>query len=295
MSDVRVVSWNVLYHDLPIRADGLCRVIAKAKPDIVLLQETNPENAAFVSDQLGMALLGCGPRASGQPFHSAPAILARDADAPAKECLVLADEDKVYAILTTYAVGSSEVLVGSVHLTHTNHVGRISLDPDYVAAAQCLASVEAIRDDSIRLSVQARLRQLNALLDAVVNRTVVLLGGDFNFVPHGVEYRHLLTAGYGDCWDAGPRLGSRDTVLEQNPLIASGPGAYTPIARSAMPGTTGPLDYTLDFQFTKGLHGVAAWVLGRPDPDAPVWHSDHLGLAADYDIDSRVSNQQASD
>ncbi len=288
---LRVLSWNVLYRELDARADGIADVIAAVGPDIVLLQETNPDHAEATARNLDLQVVGCGPAAPEPGPTSVPAILVRPSliDASPGDGGVLADDDKTFAVWRTLTDGPATIVVASVHLTHTFQAGRMALDERYVAAAGGRGEAEAIDDPTIGDSVAARIRQLGALVETLgseADRAVpIVLGGDFNFVPQGIEYRHLLGAGYADSWEAGPRLGSRDTILEHNPLISDGPGVYTEASGRFLPGTTGPLDYTLDFHFTRNLACRAAWVVGRPDPERPIWHSDHLAVAADYSVE----------
>ncbi len=292
MSDprIRTLNWNVLYRDLERRAEGLADAIASVGPDLVLLQETNPSHAAETAERLGMVVVGCGPAEAAGTITSVPAILARfgAVDPSPDPGLILTDAAKTYAVVHPFAVGGRRLIVASIHLTHTAQAGRMALDHDVVAAAQGGATVADIADPTIRDSVRARLAQLDALEAAVRSLAgdgdPILLGGDFNFVPRGPEYRRVLDAGFDDAWESGPRLGSRDTIIEHNPLISDGPGVYDVVSKAALTGTTGPLDYTLDYQFVAGLRCRAAWVVGRPDPVAPIWHSDHLGVATDHEI-----------
>ena len=287
---LRVLTWNVLYRDLDGRADGLAAAIAEVAPDIVVLQETNRSHAEATASRLDMAVIGCGPSAPGGAVTSVPAILARVdvADPAPGTAVVLADDTKTYAVLHPFHLGPRRLVVASVHLTHTAQAGRMALDEAYVTAAQGLGDVADIADATVADSVTARLGQIESLTAAAASLAgvdaAVILAGDFNFVPHGVEYRRLLAAGYADAWTAGPRLGSRDTIIEHNPLISDGPGVYAEAGAAVMTGTTGPLDYTLDYHFVARVRCRAAWVVGRPDPLAPVWHSDHLGVAADHEI-----------
>lgn len=289
---IRILAWNVLYRDLEARTEGLAATIAGVKADIVLLQETNPHHAELMAQQLGMTVVGCGPEAPTGGVTSVPAVLARidNVDPVPGSGVILTDETKTYAVVHGFVVGSHRLVAASVHLTHTSQAGRMALDQGYVAAAQGLGPVDAIGDASIRDSVAARLGQIEPLTTIVdelaVEGAAVVLGGDFNFVPRGPEYQRLLGFGYADAWEAGPRLGSRDTIIEHNPLIGDGVGVYDDVSDPLLVGATGPHDYTLDFHFISGLRCQAAWVIGRPDPLAPEWHSDHLGVAGDYEIAS---------
>ena len=286
---MRVVTWNVLYRNREERTDLLVNRLRRVEPDVVLLQETSPEHAETVAEQLGLTMVGCGRSIPDLPHESAPALLCSVAGdiTPVGDVIELSMDDRTYAILSRVRLSDgTEAVIGSVHLSHTGQAGRMGIDLGYARFSTGHGSLDEVADETFRTSVATRLEQLMELDRVIAGeqpRRGVLLGGDFNFITYGGEYRRVLELGFSDAWSSGPRLGTRDTILEYNPLIGDGRGVYSERPPGVMQGVTGPLDYTLDFQFfTPGLTAESAWTLGRPDEDDPEWVSDHLGLAADY-------------
>lgn len=279
---MRVVTWNVLWRDRNQRLDALCRCLAAVRPDVVLLQETSPDHAAAVAQRLDLAAIAVPPRDRIEPMPgtdtiSVPAILARRLDR--KKSIKLTGGGPACWLITAAVPGpdGGAVRIGSVHLAATRAAGRMTLDPDYLAAARSELGHEAIREPGLRESVATRLQQLATVRAEFTEQQPWLLAGDCNFVPAGIEHRHLLRSGAVDAWEEGPRPGSRCTIVAANPLVAETAADYPDLP----PGLP-TLDYTLDFQFHSG-HGaaLAGWTIGVPAPGLD-WPSDHLGLAVDY-------------
>ncbi|WP_141692796.1 endonuclease/exonuclease/phosphatase family protein [Leifsonia xyli] len=221
---------------------------------------------------------------------SLPAVLSRTAPADA-ETIDLPDPlggaERRLATATIPCNGLP-LRFTSLHLRNTERAGRLGLDRDYRAAGAGRLPLDGVRDDGIRRSVEIRLEQLAAVeerLGAWPGQPHILTG-DLNFLPDGLEYRRIIGWGLADAWRAAPRLGSGATILERNPLVGDGPRAYAEQAAPLLPGSTGDLDYTLDYQFhSPGLRPGAAWTLSDPGRDG-AWPSDHLGHVVDYTVES---------
>ena len=290
---MRILTWNVLDHERERRVEVLTDRLRRVGPDIVLLQETSQTHAAEVGRRLGMEVAACGRGDRQVTGDSVPAVLcSSDKLTPDGDATELTTEGRPYVVLLRLRrQDGTEMLVGSVHLAHSNRTGRLAYDPDYVRFTSGHGPLSAIGDDDTRSSVRARLQQIASLEKVTTDSgtTPTFLGGDFNFVAYGAEYRSILELGLRDAWTAGPRLGSRDTIMEYNPLIPGGRGVYDERPPDALSGATGPLDYTLDYQFvTAGVAVLGAWTVGRPDENDPEWVSDHLGLAVDYELPERM-------
>lgn len=284
---IRVLTWNILYREADARLETLCARIREAAPDVVLLQESNRSHAEAVARELGMSVAVVAPEPVDSP--SVPAIVT---GLPVRETaahsLISGAPRGTWAVSAQVDTPDGPVSLISTHLQHTSQAGRMALDPQYRAVAAG-APVDVIDEEQLRESVRRRLVELgiiDGLVKSLAVRMPVVLGGDLNCPPDGIEYRTVVGWGLNDSWRAGPRLGSGDTILERNPLISDVPGVYSDLAAKALPGLKADLDYTLDFLFhTRELHAGDAWVVGRPLPRES-WASDHLGLVVDYSVEA---------
>lgn len=282
---IRVLTWNVLYRDAPSRIETLCDRIREVAPDVILLQESSPAHAEVIASALGMTVAAVAPEPD-KGVTSVPAIITGlpTRDTVVRELYNMGDR-ATWAVSATVITPQGDVAVITTHLQHTHLAGRMAVDPQY---RQTGASTQAsIDEDQLRGSVQRRLLELEILMRTRTDNAAAVatvLGGDFNFLPDGVEYRQIVASGLADTWRAGPRLGSAATILEHNPLCSDGPGAYSELASARMPGLRGDLDYTLDFMFHSPTIQVGdVWIVGRPNGDE-AWASDHLGIVADYSL-----------
>jgi endonuclease/exonuclease/phosphatase family metal-dependent hydrolase len=287
------VTWNVLWRERAARQNILVESLREASPDVVFLQETSPAHASVVAAALGMCLAAV-PATGSTETTSVPAILTSEKPVESR-VLSLPRPLDLSAVSAVAEVEGVRVRLISTHLRHTPHAGRMGIDVDYRSASLGRIPVAGIRDDAIRTSVEVRLAQLEALRTGLIPKApdeAVIIGGDFNFVPDGVEYRMVLGWGLSDSWRAAPRLGSGATIIDRNPLIADGRRPYASLASTLLPGAPRSLDYTLDFQFHTGpgLAVEAAWIIGEPRTGDGVWPSDHLGIVAEYDLLSDPSS-----
>lgn len=282
---LRLATWNILNSNRFDRLELLSRHLRNVHPDVVLLQESSPQYALALADELGMhvAVTAVDPALRDEET-SVPAILSAYETSNANVQELPSDTGRAFfhVSATIHATGA-EVRVGSAHLRHTPQAGRMGLDADYRAAAASRSHTGNIKDADLRISVLQRLEQLDAMLSRLDPGEPTIFGGDFNFVPDGIEYRTLASQ-FVDTWRSAPRLGHGATILERNPLIGDGRGLYTRQAGSVLEGSTGDLDYTLDYQFcSPGIEVGAAWTIGDPNTaETSAWPSDHLGIVADY-------------
>lgn len=281
--NLRILTWNVLYRDVDARLPLLVPRVEAIRPDVFLVQETTAAHARALASATGMHLV-----AEGERTHpTAPtinAILA--AEPPVRAASHTIDAGARCTYLTAdWQVGSTLLRVGTTHLRHTHQAGRMGVDSGYRAVARGVDAA-AIASDSIRESVSMRLAQLAEIRrlreeDAV---DAEVLTGDLNFVPDGAEYGEIVSWGLNDAWRAAPRLGSGATIVERNDLIGDGRGVYRDLRDGAMPGAGGDLDYTLDYQFSRGAIDVGhAWIVGDVDAGES-FPSDHLGIVVEYRI-----------
>lgn len=284
MATLRVATWNVLYRDLESRTPLLADRILEVGPDVLFLQETNPDHARRLADLVGMRLAAVAP---ATPDHdAAPAILTRIPVVAAgiRQLQPPAPDGHAY-VFADIGVGSTTIRCATTHLRHTYNAGRLGLDAAYASAARGAGPLADITDEGIRTSVTTRLNEL-AQIETIrggLEPRMEIFGGDLNFVPGGVEYARILEWGMVDSWRQGPRLGSGATVLGTNPLVSGGSEAYASSYSDLLPGHRGPIDYTLDFLFhTPEVIAGHAWTFGTGDGDD--WPSDHLGLAVEYTV-----------
>ncbi|WP_018158131.1 endonuclease/exonuclease/phosphatase family protein [Demetria terragena] len=277
---LRVLTWNVLRRDLDSRVDLIASRLEEVDADIVMLQETGPKNAAELAARAGYQLSALSSPPI-EPEGGSVAILTRHR-ATDVQAHALPVTGRWAAVDVT--VGASTVRIASAHLRHTPDAGTMGVDADYRGVAQGREDLENVDNEHVRESVAIRLAQLDHL-GAVFDGcpTPLIFGGDLNFVPNGPEYGEIIGWGLLDTWRAAPRLGSRATVLNSNPLVSGGPHVYDLIRDTTMPGARGGLDYVLDYQFASTDLGIeAAWTVGQPDDDGGPWPSDHLGVVVDY-------------
>ena len=290
---MRILSWNVLYRDRDARLELLAARAGAIEPDIILLQETSPEHASRLGAALGLELVAGGSELEipGWTPSYSPAILVRPTmRAQPTGCLLAANGhdggNRVFAAGAQVTPDDGRTLrIASVHLSSTRLAGRMGHDLSYRRSAR-LGDTAVVDDGAIRRSMMQRMDEIERLLEFISSPGAdsAVIGGDFNFVPYGPEYRVLELAGFRDAWEAAPRLGSRDTILEDNLLLTDGVRVYSSQRPQIFPGSSGPLDYTLDFHFVRGSVDVGgAWTVGRAEGNQP-WVSDHLGVVVEYEF-----------
>ena len=233
---MRSLSWNVLYRDRDARLELLAARAGAIEPDIILLQETSPEHASRLGAALGLELVAGGSELEipgWTPSHS-PAVLVRPTmRTQPTGCLHAANGhdggNRVFAAGAQVTLDDGRTLrIASVHLSSTRLAGRMGHDLSYRRSAR-LGDTAVVDDGAIRRSMMQRMDEIERLLEFISSpgADYAVIGGDFNFVPYGPEYRVLELAGFRDAWEAAPRLGSRDTILEDNLLLTDGVRVYS--------------------------------------------------------------------
>jgi len=274
---MRVASWNVLWKGRDDRLDLVTEHLARIQADVVMLQETSPSHAAQVAKALGMEVAGV-PDSTDTTETSVPALLARThADTRLVRLPDQPDGRPAWLIYADLAQDETTYRVATTHLAATASAWRMCLDERYGVAD----SPREIQDFSIRTTVEARLQQLDVVLEHLGDPSTarVILGGDLNFPEAGPEHRRVLTSGLNDAARQQPRLGTLTTVLAQNPLVEDHPDTASFGQRR---GATTALDYALDHFFTApAVNAEDVWTFGTADFDGN-WPSDHLGLAGDF-------------
>lgn len=286
---LRIATWNILNRHRFDRLELVASHLRNSRPDVVLLQEASPLYARALAEKLGMEVaVTAGDPASTDIDDdiSVPAILsALEASDPQKDELPSDSDRMFFHVSTMIRSAGNEVRVGTTHLRHTPHAGRMGFNKDYLASAASRDRADKIKDAELRISVLQRLEQLDSMLTRFEPGQPTIFGGDLNFVPDGIEYR-TLSSRFTDTWRGAPRLGHGATILERNPLIADGRGIYHAEADQLLEGSTGDLDYTLDYQFcSRGIQVGNAWTIGEPrTAGSSAWPSDHLGIVANYEL-----------
>ncbi len=262
---MRLVTWNTQWRfgrwepRQPLIADALRR----QNPDVVLLQETWPDQAASLADRLDLRLLGFGGGYFDQQLSSVPdderfgnAVLAKDGRVVIDESFD-SPGDPAPRHLVAIEVGG--LVLASVHLCHL-------ADGAAVRAAQLKHIVGSVREIGDRF----------------------VIGGDCNLVPTSAEYRAAVDLGLHDSWDFLRLQSAQDrsdpetlgpTMVPANPEIGhtrwmnerNGP---------TVPADTG---VRLDYLWTSepGLvQEIDRFGIGPDSEPGARWPSDHLGLAA---------------
>lgn len=262
---MRLVTWNTQWRfgKWQDRQPLLEQVLVEQAADVVLLQETWPDQAGALAEACGLQVVGFGGGYFDQRLSNVPtdeqfgnAVLARDGRLvgieefpsegdPAPRCVVMAE--------VVGLGGEAPVLVASTHLSHL-------WDRPEVRSAQLH-------------TVAARLRQQHSSF---------LLGADCNLVPSRQEYQTAIDLGLVDSW-ANLRPGVfGPTMVPTNPEIT-----HTKWMNDRN-GDAAPRDngVRLDYLWTAG--NVAAKTIERIGIIVgPRWPSDHLGLACEVGTTSQ--------
>lgn len=273
---MRILTWNILWRERDDRRGVLTDHIRRIDPDVILLQESSPGHADALASDLGFAVAVVADDPVAEVV-STPSIITRLPFVAPIGYQLGRTPDRTYWLVEVTIGG---IRVATMHLQHTHQAGTMALDSDY-RAVDTRAGVEHIADEEIRNSVRTRLEQLDIVREVVCDGTPTVFGGDLNFAPDGIEYRTIVSWNVVDTWRVGPRLTNRATILQANPLVHGGTSVYSDQAEHLLPGTIGPLDYTLDYLFSSpGLTVGNAWTVGRPLAQSE-WPSDHLGVVID--------------
>lgn len=280
-SHLRVVTWNLLHRDQPQRLDRLADVLARLDADIVCAQEILAATHEPLAARLGL-------RSHWAPSGFPP-------PATGLGCAVASRHPIVEARTLPLAAGNADRAAAALKLrTPVGTVWAISAHLMYTPSAGLAAAYPPYGSDSQVASVSQRIDEITVLSAAAagLDSDHMLLCGDLNLLPDSVEYRHLASCSWTDAWRQRPRLGSRATVVDANPLLPETELARYRDAHAGLSARTDVFDYTLDYQMLRGktLLATHAWTIGgRHDG----YLSDHLGLVVDYRVISHRGRSTA--
>lgn len=273
---MRVVTWNLLWRfgDWKPRQSLIEEALLAQRPDVCLVQETWPRQAARLASVLGLELLGFGGGYFDQKLSSVPvdevfgnAILAR----PNLGAVLVHDDpfdgpgDPAPRALLVARMG--DVLIATSHLTHMNEAGAGRV---------------------------AQLNHVAAVLDELDGPAVFC--GDLNMVPWSPEHGVAESLGFLDEWKvAHPDPQTVDdfgaTMTPDNREIASTGWMNDRNGTSAPRDSGVRLDYVMS-RAASGDDGAAV----RPAVSALErfgfggegrWPSDHLGLSFELEPPDR--------
>lgn len=258
---MRLATWNTQwrFRDWEPRQPMIEATLAGHEPDVVLLQETWPEQAARLGAACGLEVLGFGGGFFDQDLSSVPndeqfgnAVLARSGELVINEPFDSPGDPAPRQLVAALVDG---VVVASVHLSHLSEKGG------------------------------TRGQQLTEIVDllAATERPFVI-AGDCNLVPSSEEYRTAQQLGLVDTWAALHPADHGPTMVPANPQVTH-TDWMNERNGSAVPKDTGVrLDYV--WASTADLvTSIDRFGQGKPRR----WPSDHLGLVADLVTDNRVA------
>lgn len=271
-SCLRVVTWNILYRDQEQRLDRLADALARLDADIVCLQEVLAAAHEPLAERLGLH------------SHWVPSGFPPPADGLG--CAVAGRHPIVDAQALPLGAGNTgRAAAGAKLKTPLGTLWAISTHLMYTPDAGLAAAYPPYETRVPIASVTQRIDEISTLSETVaaLEGDHVLLCGDLNLLPDGAEYRHLTAHGWTDTWRQRPRLGSRATIVDTNPLLPGAELTRYRHAHTGLPGRPDVFDYTLDYQMMRGETLLAghAWTFGGERDEYP---SDHLGLAVDYRV-----------
>lgn len=256
---LRLVTWNTLWrfgHWEP-RQPLLAETLARLAPDVVLLQETWPEQAEALARHCGLRVLGFSGGHFDQTLSSVPvdaefgnAILAPAGEIEIDESFAAPGDPAPRRLLAAVVEGRR---FATSHLSHMPHAGRQRAE-----------------------QLQWIVERLGAAAGSPEGRESFVFGGDCNLVPSSPEYQTAIDLGLRDLWadhhpgDHGP------TMVPANPEIAQVAWMDERNDDSVPPGT----GIRLDYLWASGA--VRCTSIERFGEGAgPRWPSDHLGLVAE--------------
>ncbi len=260
---MRLVTWNTwwFFGHWEQRQPLLAATLATAKPDVVLLQETWPDQAERLAAACGLSVIDYVGGAFSpevldaaipdQPFGNA--ILGDPAAVQSAGALRLDSPDDVAPRSGVAARLRLDDLPIVVTCTHLNHIAQAA---------------------SVRVG---QLDELRRWTETLAPDEGVLLGGDLNQTPSSPEYRDGIARHWVDLWaearpeDHGPTMSVDNHRLTYTDWMAdrNEPGAP--------PGIR--LDYLLTRARDRRKVGVAEIdLIGGAADD---WPSDHLAIVAD--------------
>ncbi len=273
---MRLLTWNTFWCFGPWRARQplLAEALRRREPDVVLLQETWPEQAEALAAACGLDVIDyVGGRfvpkvqarlveeVAGEHFGNA--VLGNGANTVPLGQRPLDSPDDV-APRCGIAAKHTDAAGTDWHVVATHLCSRVDAGP-----------TRAKQLDELRVWADVLTAELPGPL---------LLGGDLNQVPTSDEYRAAVEPHWVDLWpqvhpdDPGstmvvdnPRLRSTEWMVERNP-----PGAPSGVRFDYLLERRNDTDPDGSFRPAVVVEEMA--LVGDHDDE---WPSDHLGLVAD--------------
>ena len=267
---MRVVTWNTWWQfdDWEERQPLLGRALAAQSADVVLLQETWPEQADDLAAVCDLEVVECAVGAFEIPDWDGPsdvpfgnAILARPGLATSVGRLPYDSADDVaerVAIAARIAGAGADTLVATTHLNHRSTHGHVRAE---------------------------QLAVVGAWIDELHATGPVLLGGDLNQTPYSEEYRDAIAGRWVDLWSTVRPDDLGSTMVPDNPRLSY--VEWMQERNDRDPGDTPRppavrFDYLLarpDRAGEPSLRPRSMHLIGGAEHD---WPSDHLGVVADF-------------
>lgn len=260
---MRIATWNTWWRFGPAdeRQPLIDAALDSVAPDVVLLQETWPEQASRLAAACGLTVVDVASSpfdppvldtvAADHPFGNA--VLARPGIAEPRGVIPLtsATDDAAprYGVAAMVDGPGGPLVVVSTHLCHLHTAGSVRAD---------------------------QLDGLTRWVDELVPEGPVVLGGDLNQVPTSDEYRRAVAPQWRDLWAELHRDEAGPTMTVDNPRIAATAWMADVNPPGAPPGVR--LDYLLARR--RAADSPAVTSIERFGGAADGWPSDHLGLVA---------------
>ena len=264
----RVVTWNTWWCFGPWqeRQPLLTAAVAAQQADVVLLQETWPEQAEAVAQACGLAVieLSVGPfepsgtdtEPAGTLFGNAILGRADQTEAMGSTPLSSAGDGAPRNGLAVRHRGEGPALL--LVATHLNHIAEAS----------------SVRSQQLDL--------LRQWIDQLWPQGPVVLGGDLNLVPTSEEYHRSIAPRWVDLWRQAKPGEPGSTMVPENPRFRD----IDWMAARNGPGTPAGVrfDYLLARRGPEGSSGLSVKAIDVIGGAEHGWPSDHLGLVADVSI-----------
>ena len=260
---MRLVTWNTwwFFGQWEERQPLLTKSLAATQPDVVLLQETWPDQAHRLAEACGLTVIDFvgGDFAPAVLETSVPdhpfgnAILGDPASVEAGGSIMLDSPDDVAprsGVAARFDLDGAPVLATCTHL---NHIAQSS--------GVRLAQLEVLRQWTTTLSSDG----------------LVLLGGDLNQTPTSPEYRDGIAPHWIDLWSVSHPNDPGVTMSVDNSRLTYTDWMADRNEPGAPPGLR--LDYLLARADTGSGVGVKKIELIGGAADS--WPSDHMAIVAD--------------
>ncbi len=231
--------------------------------DVLLLQETWPEQTSALAASLNMAVIALDTG----PFRN-----RLDVEVPPDATF----GNAIVGRLEAQAVDPLHLPTGP-DTAHRVAIGGIVTTPEGALGVVSTHLTHMWDRSDVRIS------QLDAIAQwvaAMFPPTIpVVVGGDFNLVPNSPEYQRLVETGWVDLSAANSERGLLATMDPTNPNLRDTAWMDIRNGPDTPAGTGVQLDYMAAAPGRPPIEATSLMVVGR-GTDHP-WPSDHLGLVAE--------------